>query len=134
MAVSLKRIAVDSWDVIGQTISTTPVGTGNSRIVVKTLTDVAYTFGLDDDGSYLRPDTDVVSEYTVPSQAVVAWENDTEIHLHKAGVSTLILAAMPGVTLNPPADGTLQVGPSMTVVLKRVGVNIWDVVGQTISL
>jgi len=35
------------------------------------------------------------------------------------------------VTLNVPADGTLILEPGMTVTVKRVASNAFDVIGQT---
>lgn len=38
-----------------------------------------------------------------------------------------------GVTLNPPSGGTLVMTNGMSVTLKRVAVDVWDVIGQTVA-
>jgi len=37
------------------------------------------------------------------------------------------------VTLNAPSGGTLVLTNNMTVTLKRVAANVWDVIGQTVA-
>jgi len=100
-------------------------------VVSKTAT--AQTSLLADAGQYLRFTNTSASTYTVAPQALVAWADNTEIHIRRAANANLTLAAGSGVTLNAPNGGTLVLTNNMTVTLKRVATNVWDVIGQTVA-
>jgi hypothetical protein len=70
---------------------------------------------------------------TVSLQATIAWVDNTEVTIRHAGAGTLTLAPASGVTLNTPNGGTLTMAAAMTVTLKRVAINVWDVLGQTVA-
>lgn len=84
---------------------------------------------LSDAGNYLRPTATVT--LTVPTNASVAFEIGTEITIRALG--NITLAAASGVTLYAPSGGTLSMTADMTVTLKKVGTNEWDVIGQTVA-
>ncbi|WP_443691269.1 DUF2793 domain-containing protein [Pseudomonas sp.] len=92
----------------------------------------ARTLILADAGTYLRM-TGAAPAITVPLQATIAWVDNTEITIRHAGAGTLTLAPASGVTLNTPNGGTLTMAAAMTVTLKRVAINVWDVLGQTVA-
>ncbi len=96
-------------------------------------TGTARTAGLADAGSYLRFTHTSASTYTIAPQASVAWAADTEIHIRRAAAGNLTLTAGAGVTLNAPSGGTLVMTNAMSVTLKRVAENVWDVIGQTVA-
>jgi hypothetical protein len=100
-------------------------------VVSKTAT--AQTSLLADAGQYLRFTNTSASTYTVAPQASVAWADNTEIHIRRAANANLTLAAGSGVTLNAPSGGSLVMTDRMTVTLKRIASNVWDVIGQTVA-
>lgn len=89
------------------------------------------TLALTDAWNYLRPGTTSAITLTVPTNASVAFEIGTEITIRAAG--NITLAAASGVTLNAPSGGTLNMTARMTVTLKKVATNEWDVIGQTVA-
>lgn len=91
------------------------------------------SLGLNDLGEYLRSTSATAVSLTVPPQATVAWPDNAEIHLRVAGAGAVTLVAGAGVTLNAPSGGTLVLNQRMSVTLKLVASNEWDVVGQTVA-
>lgn len=96
-------------------------------------TGAARTADLNDAGCYLRFTNAAASTYTIPPQSSVDWAEDTEIHIRRAAAANLTLTAGAGVTLNAPSGGTLVMTNAMSVTLKRVAENVWDVIGQTVA-
>lgn len=94
-------------------------------------TATTRTLALTDAWNYVRPGTTSAITLTVPTNAAVAFEIGTEITIRALGNVTL--AAASGVTLNAPSGGTLSMTARMTVTLKKVGTNEWDVIGQTVA-
>jgi len=94
-------------------------------------TATSRTLAMTDAWNYLRPGTTSAITLTVPTNASVAFEIGTEITVRALGNVTL--AAASGVTLNAPSGGTLNMTARMTVTLKKVGTNEWDVIGQTVA-
>jgi hypothetical protein len=92
----------------------------------------AHSLDLDDAGAYLRHTSVGAATVTVTAQADVAWEDDAEVHIRRAASGTLTITPGSGVTLNPPSGGTLGLTNAMTVTLKRVAEDEWDVIGQTV--
>ncbi|MGF6694748.1 hypothetical protein M2318_004837 [Metapseudomonas resinovorans] len=101
---------------------------------VLTESTTARTAVLGDAGSYLRFTNGGASTYTVAPQADVAWSADAEIHIRRGAAANLTLTPGSGVTLNAPSGGTLVMTNAMSVTLKRVAENVWDVIGQTVAL
>lgn len=89
------------------------------------------SLGLADLGAYLRSTAAAAITLTVEPQAAVAWPADAEIELRVAGAGSVTLVAASGVALNPPHGGTLTLSTRMGVLLKCVGADVWDIVGQT---
>lgn len=92
----------------------------------------ARNAALTDVGNYLRHTNASASTYTILPQADVAWPDDAEIHVRRAAAGNLTLTPGSGVTLNAPSGGTLVMTNAMTVTLKRVAADVWDVIGQTV--
>jgi len=99
---------------------------------VVTEATTSRTLGLIDAGVYLRHTNASASTVTVPPQASVAWVADTEIHIRRAGDDDLTITPGSGVTLNAPSGGTLVMTAAMSVTLKRVASDEWDVIGDTV--
>jgi len=100
---------------------------------VVTKAGTSQTAILADAGRYVRFTSTSATTYTVVPQASVAWPDDAEITIRRAANANLTLAAGSGVTLNAPSGGTLVLTNNMTVTLKRVTANVWDVIGQTVA-
>lgn len=99
---------------------------------VITESTTARTLALTDAGAYLRHTNASDSTVTIPPQSSVAWAADTEIHIRRAAAGNLTLTPGSGVTLNAPSGGALVMTNAMSVTLKRVGTDVWDVIGQTV--
>lgn len=94
-------------------------------------TATSRTLALTDAWNYVRPGTTSAITLTVPTNASVAFEIGTEITIRASG--NITLAAASGVTLLAPAGGSLNMTARMTVTLKKVGADVWDVIGQTVA-
>jgi len=94
-------------------------------------TATSRTFAMADAWNYIRPGTTSAITLTVPTNASVDFAVGTEITVRALG--NITLAAASGVTLNAPSGGTLSMTARMTVTLKKVGTNVWDIIGQTVA-
>jgi len=92
----------------------------------------ARNLGLTDAGKYIRHTNAGASTVTVQPQASVAWVADTEIHIRRVGAGNLTITPGSGVTLNAPSGGTMVLTAAMSVTLKRIESDEWDVIGQTV--
>lgn len=101
-----------------------------SPVVLDTGTSLSLT--VLDSGSYIRRSNAAANTITFTAQATAAWENNIEVHIRNAGAGQLTLVADAGVTLNIAAGGGLKLNTGMTVTVKRVGIDQWDVLGQTV--
>ena len=102
------------------------------EVVIESTT--ARSLGLTDAGKYIRHTNASASTVTVQPQASVAWVADTEIHIRRVGAGTLTITPGSGVTLHAPSGGTLVMTAAMSVTLKRVASDEWDVIGQTVAV
>ncbi len=110
-----------------------PSGGGASFAPVITESTTARTLALTDAGAYLRHTNASASTLTIPPQSSVSWAADTEVHVRRASSGTLTLTPGSGITLNAPSGGTLVMGNNMSVTMKRVAADVWDVIGQTVA-
>lgn len=106
-------------------------GSAFAPVIIESTT--ARTLALADAGAYLRHTNASASTITVPPQSSVAWAANTEVHVRRAAVGNLTLTPGSGVTLNAPSGGTLVMTNNMSVTLKRVAADTWDVIGQTVA-
>ena len=111
----------------------TPAAGGAAYAPTVTEATTARTLGLAGAGAYLRFTNASASTCTVPPQSAVAWLADTEVNIRRAAAGNLTLTAGAGVTLNAPSGGTLVMTSAMSVTLKRVASDEWDVIGQTVA-
>ncbi|HEY1027431.1 MAG TPA: pyocin knob domain-containing protein [Pseudomonas sp.] len=117
------------WQELWHTGNFNPGTKQDKSAVIGTAT--TRTLALTDAWNYLRPNTTGAITLTVPTNASVAFEVGTEITVRALGNVTLASAS--GVTLNAPSGGTLSMTARMTVTLKKVATNEWDVIGQTVA-
>jgi len=117
------------WRKVFHTGNFDPATKQDKSSVVTTAT--SRTLALTDAWNYVRPGTTSAITLTVPTNASVAFEIGTEITVRALGNVTL--AAANGVTLNSPSGGTLSMTARMTVTLKKVAADVWDVIGQTVA-
>lgn len=133
MSVTLKRVSDNLWDIIGQTIKVDDETSYNARIEVVRVTATIGNIVPSYDGKYLRVETAVASEYTLVADGSTPWPVDAEVILRKAGEGVLTIVPASGVVINPPAGGTLQLGDNMTVTIKRIDTNVFDLIGYTVA-
>ncbi len=118
-----------AWRTIWNDGNFNPATKQDKSTLVATAT--SRTLALTDAWNYVRPGTTSAITLTVPTNASVAFEIGTEITIRASG--NITIAAAGGVTLNAPSGGTLSMTARMTVTLKKVGANEWDVIGQTVA-
>src|SRR5690606_34589095 len=118
-----------AWVEISHTGNFNPATKQDKSSLITTAT--SRTLALTDAWNYLRPNTTGAITLTVPTNAAVAFEIGTEITSRALGNVTL--AAASGVTLNAPSGGTLSMTARMTVTIKKVATDVWDVIGQTVA-
>ena len=119
----------------GNTV-TIAAGGGGAPLPAAVVTDstTSRTVGTADSNTYLRFTSTSAVTVTIPPQSSVTWAADTEIHIRRAAAGNLTLTPGSGVTLNAPSGGTLVMTDAMSVTLKRVAENQWDVIGQTVPV
>lgn len=118
-----------AWRRMYHTGNFDPATKQDKPSIVTTATN--RTLALTDAWNYVRPGTTSAITLTVPTNASVAFDIGTEITVRALGNVTLASAS--GVTLNAPSGGTLSMTARMTVTLKKVGADVWDVIGQTVA-
>lgn len=84
-------------------------------------------------GKYHRFTNSAAKSCTFRPQTDHAISADAEFHIRNANTSNLTLTAGSGVTLNAPAGGTLVLAPRMTVTVKKVATDVYDVLGHTVA-
>lgn len=84
-----------------------------------------------DVGIYWRFDNASPKSATFQADSDEPLPDDVEFHFRCVDAD-LTLVASSDVTLNPPSGGTLVLSDGMTVTVKRVAVDEFDVIGQTV--
>lgn len=107
------------------------------RLTARVVTDSGANHDLAaaEAGAYLRmTKASGAKTVTVRLEATEALPENGEWHVRNAAAAgDVTLTPIAGVTLNAPAGGTLVLEPGMTVTVKRVAVNVFDVIGQTVA-
>ncbi len=127
----IRKLLNGTWSAWRQQFDTgnfDPATKQDKSSVIGTAT--TRTLSLADAWNYVRPGTTSAITLTVPANASVAFGIGTEITIRSLGNVTL--AAASGVVLNAPSGGTLSMTARMTVTLKKVATDVWDVIGQTV--
>lgn len=104
---------------------------GPAETITESGTDVNLLAA--DVGKYIRFTASGAKTLTVQPDATEALPTDGEWHLRNTGAADLTLVEDTGVTINPPNGGTLAVPQGGTVTLKRVAVDEFDLLGQTVA-
>ena len=85
------------------------------------------TLALSDAGKYVRMTNGSANTVTVPTNASVAFEVGTEVHVIQIGAGQTSFVAAGGVTINAAALAIQARYKAAT--LKKVGTNEWDLLG-----
>lgn len=131
------RLAAGTEGYVLTIVSGSPTwqaASASSFAPVVTESTTARTLVIGDAGAYLRHTNASSSTVTIPPQSSVAWGDNTEVHIRRAAAGNLTLTPGSGVTLNAPSGGTLVLTNNMSVTLKRVASDVWDVIGQTVPV
>ena len=100
-----------------------------ARVVSSTSLDL----GLEHAAPYLAFTNTGEKTCTVLPQTTVAWGDAAEIVLRNAATAgNLTIVAGSGVTIVPPADGSLVLAPNMTAMLYRVSEDVWHLFGRVL--
>lgn len=90
-----------------------------------------YTVDPADVGNYIRLTNASTKTVTVDPEATTALPANGEWHFRNVGAGDATLVEGSGVTIHPPAGGSLVVPQDGTVTLKRVAADEFDLIGQT---
>lgn len=111
-------------------LSETPL---NALSEVKLIAGTTYDLLAADAGKYLRATNAGTKTFTVRDNADEDQPSSGEWHIRNAGAGDLTLVEDTAVTINVPAGGTLVLSQGMTATLKRVAVDEYDLIGQTVA-
>lgn len=84
-------------------------------------------------GMYVRYTSVSAKTLTVQEDATEALPANGEWHIRNVGLADLTFVEDGVVVINPPGGGTLVVPQGGTVTLKRVGTDVFDLLGQTVA-
>lgn len=93
-----------------------------------------YTLDPGDAGHYIRMTDATTKVVNIATEATTALPDDGEWNIRNAGAGDLTITPAGGVTVNLPAGGTLVLETGMTVTLKRVAADVFDLLGQTVPV
>lgn len=106
----------------------------NARSEVKTISTTSSNLLPADSGKYLRFTNASAKTLTVQDNADDAQPEHGEWHIRNHGAADLTIVEDTAVTINPPYAGTLVLAQGMAATLKRVAVDEYDLIGQTVPL
>lgn len=92
-----------------------------------------YTLDPDDMGNYIRLTAAAAKTISIDLDSTTALPDNGEWHFRNVGAGDATIDPDVGVTVNPPADGTLVVPQGGTITLKRAAVDEFDLLGQTVA-
>lgn len=130
-----ESVTISKWvsrRATAQDIADLGAGGGGGSAAVVTEASAAADLDPANDGKYQRWTNAGAKTLTVEPEATTAQPDDGEWHIRNVGAADLTIAAGAGVTINPPAGGTLVVAEDGTVTLKRVAADEFDLMGQTV--
>lgn len=107
-------------------------GSAGARTPVISEAGTAVNLLNDNNGKYQRFTAVTAKVLTVRPNATHALTQDGEWHIRNAGAADLTITAGAGVTIHAPGGGTLVVPLHGSVTLKRVAVDEFDLIGQTV--
>lgn len=97
-----------------------------SPVVAVTVPNANYLVNSDDNGKYVR-----FSGSGVKSLNIGASSTDLSITISNRSAGALTIQPANGVTVNPPANGSLILAHNMTATLKWISTTVYDLIGQT---
>ena len=100
---------------------------------VATVTTTSYNLDGSEVFQYRRFTNTATKTYNIRTEATHPVPVDGEWFIHNAVGAALNIVPASGVTVNAPAGGSLIVPARGTVRIKRVGLNTYDVFGNTVS-
>jgi hypothetical protein len=102
--------------------------------VTETFSSPSYNLTNGDSGKYQRWTNTGAKTLTVRPNSTHAITQDAEFYIANRGsTGALTITEGSGVTVNPPAGGTLVLDPGMVVTIKRVAEDLFDLIGQTVA-
>lgn len=107
----------------------------SSTSVLETLNDSSSNYDVlsgDANVKYRRMTSGTAKTATFRPNSTHALPTDGEWHFRCVGAGDLTLTPGSGVTLNAPAGGTLVLSAGMSVTVKRIAEDAFDVIGQTV--
>lgn len=125
--------AYRSFDGTVWAVLETGGGGGAAVSVVTTVAGAATNLTAAQVGLYLRYTSVSAKTVTVQNNATEAMPDNGEWHIRNVGASDLTLVEDTAVTIHVPNGGTLVVPIGGTVTLKRVAVDEYDLLGQTVA-
>lgn len=101
--------------------------------VIRSVASATHNFDEIDNAAYHRFTFSGAKTATVRNSSSHTFDtNYSAVVRNAADSGNLTIVASSGVTINPPYGGTLVLEPGMTVTLFKVGINEWDLIGQTV--
>lgn len=101
--------------------------------VIRSVTSATHDFAETDNAAYHRFTFSGAKTATVRNSSSHTFDTNYSAVIRNAATSgNLTIVASSGVTINPPYGGTLVLEPGMTATLFKVGINEWDLIGQTV--
>lgn len=136
-AISTNLLTI-STNASGDSIEVLSLGKGNGtgvaltlRAPVKEVTTSSYNLLAPDDGKYLRFTYAGEKVINVRNHTTEALPSDGVWYIRNIGTGNITFTEDTSVTINIPYGGSMVMSPGMTVTLKKVGVNEFDLSGQT---
>lgn len=114
-------------------IEVTSGGGGGGNSVVQTEA-ADYTVDPADDSHYIRLTDAGTKIVSIDLEATTALPDNGEWHFRNAGAGAATFDPDVGVTVNAPYGGTLVIEEGMTVTLKRIAADEFDLLGQTVPV
>lgn len=112
-----------------------PSGGGGGSCSAVSVPDDSTTYNVaaTDVCIYRRMTNNSAKTINVRPNSTEALPDDGEWHFRNVGTADLTIVEGEGVTVIPPADGSLVIPQAGTVTLKRVGVDQFELFGQTVE-
>lgn len=101
--------------------------------ILSTISGTTHNIDNAEAGQYLRFTSGSAKTVTFRDDATHALDDNVEFHIRNVGADLTLTAGTTDVVLNEPFGGTLVLSDGMTVTVKRVAADEFDVIGQTVS-
>jgi hypothetical protein len=122
---------IESADAPANDSTLTRFGAVVPRAEVLTESGTTRTLALTDLWDYIRATSGSTLALTVPANTTVAVPVKSEVYIRPVAGTVVTVTAAGGVTVNPPAGGTLVLAGD--AALKKVATDEWDLIGSTVA-